>query len=84
VGAKEKRLYFTARLETAATSGYWIRAWRDNRIVLAVDGWYERVGEKPNNIPHFIRRADATPTLMAAIYAPDGFAIVTTNSNMGS
>jgi putative SOS response-associated peptidase YedK len=35
-GRKGKRLYFTARLETAATSGYWNRAWRDNRIVLAV------------------------------------------------
>lgn len=82
-GRKGKRLYFTARLETAATNNYWLRAWRDNRIVLPVDGWYEWVGEKPNNIPYFIRRADGKPALMAAISAPDGFAIVTTNAEHG-
>ena len=55
-GRKGKRRYFTATLETAATNNYWLRAWRENRIVLPVGGRHERAARReyecssvPNN-----------------------------------
>jgi putative SOS response-associated peptidase YedK len=77
------RPYVNARVETASTSGFWKQMWRHGRILVPADGWYEWTGEKGKRIPHFIQRKDAAPLLLAAIAAPDGFAIVTAAADEG-
>ena len=77
------RMYVNARVEKAATSGYWKPLWERGRILVPADGWFEWTGEKPNRQPHFIHRADDEPLLLAAILGSDGFAIITSSADAG-
>jgi putative SOS response-associated peptidase YedK len=77
------RMYVNARVESAATSGYWRPLWERGRILVPADGWFEWTGDKPNRQPHFIHRADDEPLLLAAILGSDGFAIVTSSADAG-
>ncbi|MDB5414474.1 MAG: yedK [Rubritepida sp.] len=76
------RPYANARTDKA-NSGFWSRMWRDGRIIVPADGWYEWTGPKKNREPHFVFPADRAPLLLAAISAPDGFAIVTSEAEGG-
>jgi putative SOS response-associated peptidase YedK len=77
------RPYVNARVETASTSGFWKRMWQHGRVLVPADGWYEWTGPKGARVPHFIERRDHEPLLLAAIAAPDGFAIVTAAADEG-
>ncbi|MDR5854252.1 SOS response-associated peptidase [Caballeronia sp. LZ062] len=75
--AREQKLPHTinARVETASTSAYFRDLWRNARILVPADGWFEwrveprpgdRAGE-PFQQPYFIRRADGEPMFLAAL-----------------
>ena len=77
------RMYVNARVEKAATSGYWKPLWERGRILVPADGWFEWTGNKPNGQPHSIHRTDDGPLLGAAILGSDGFALVTRSADAG-
>jgi len=77
------RPYVNARVETASTSGFWKQMWRHGRVLVPADGWYEWTGPKGARVAHFIERRDQAPLFLAAIAAPDGFAIVTAAADEG-
>lgn len=64
-----------ARVETASTSAYFRDLWRNARILVPADGWFEwrvepRPGDragKPFKQPYYIRRADGEPMFLAAL-----------------
>jgi len=76
-------MYVNAKVETATKSRYWGPLWRDGRVIVPADGWYEWTGEKPNRVPHFIRAVDGQPLMLAAISAPEGFVILTDAADAG-
>ena len=77
------KAYVNARVETAATSGFWRHMWQHGRILVPADGWFEWPGTKGAKTPYFIERKDNAPLLLAGIAAADGFAIVTAAADEG-
>lgn len=67
-----------ARVETAATSPYFRRAWQAGRCLVPADGWYEWKETAVGKQPYFIHRADGQPVLMAGLYETNQHAKITT------
>lgn len=64
----EKKRYINAKVETAATLGYFRRAWQSGRCLVPADGWYEWKVTPKGRQPYYIYRADGEPVLMAGLY----------------
>jgi putative SOS response-associated peptidase YedK len=56
-----------ARIETAATKPYFRHMFREGRVIVPADGWYEWTGEKGHKQPWYIHRKDDAPLFLAAI-----------------
>ncbi len=67
-----------ARVETAATSPYFRRAWKAGRCLVPADGWYEWKQTTTGKQPYFIYRADGQPVLMAGLYETNQHANIST------
>lgn len=67
--AKEKGIPQTinARIEKAATGRYFRHMWREGRVIVPADGWYEWTGEKGHKQPWYIRLKTDKPMFMAGI-----------------
>lgn len=75
-----------ARLEKAATGRFFGSLWRNGRVIVPAEGWYEWTGKPGHKQPWYIHRADGQPMFLAALASfrpthdparPPGFAIVT-------
>ncbi|SNS14102.1 Putative SOS response-associated peptidase YedK [Noviherbaspirillum humi] len=56
-----------ARIENALTSAYFRGMWKNGRIIVPADGWYEWTGERGSKQPWYVRRRDGAPLYMAAL-----------------
>jgi putative SOS response-associated peptidase YedK len=81
-----------ARIEKASTGNYFRHMWRQGRVIVPADGWYEWTGEKGHKQPWYIRLKTDRPMFMAAItnFMPykegppgSGFVIVTAAAEAG-
>lgn len=81
-----------ARIEKAATGRFFAPLWREGRVIVPADGWYEWTGKPGQKQPWYIRLANDRPMFLAAIASlrpdrdPDsgcGFAIVTEAADAG-
>lgn len=68
--ADSKKEYSNARRDKLL-GGYWKGLLKKCRGVIAVDGWYEWTGEKPNKQAWHIHRKDRQPILLAALTTID-------------
>ncbi|MGC8462462.1 MAG: SOS response-associated peptidase [Acidimicrobiales bacterium] len=59
---------FNARAETVATKPAFRSAFRRRRLVLPVDGFYEWGPSGRGRRPHYVRRADGAPVLLAGVW----------------
>lgn len=50
-----------------AMGGFWKSLWKNGRLIVPADGWYEWVGEKPNKQPYFITPRNHEPMFMCAV-----------------
>lgn len=92
--AKEKGLppSINARIETAATKPYFRHMFREGRIIVPADGWYEWTKVERHKQPWYIRLKSDRPLFLAAIsnFRPRtfqtkevGFVIVTAAADAG-
>lgn len=67
--AVEKKIPMSinARLESATTKPYFRHMFRERRIIVPADGWYEWTGEKGHKQPWYIRLKSNQPMFLAAI-----------------
>jgi putative SOS response-associated peptidase YedK len=56
-----------ARLETAASGRFFRHMFREGRVIVSANGWFEWTGEKGKKQPWYIRLKDGQPAFMAAI-----------------
>lgn len=74
--AKRAARQINARIETAAGSRAYARAFKRRRCAVPFDGWYEWSGPKSARQPHWIHRGDESPFLFAGLWElwtpPDG------------
>ncbi len=79
-------LAINARLEKAASGRFFGPLWRNGRVIVPAEGWYEWTGKPGQKQPWYIHRADGAPMFLAALASmqptgdparPPGFAIVT-------
>jgi len=84
-------MMINARLDKAGTST-WKGMWKDRRVLVPADGWYEWIAEEGAKQPYFITPIDGLPLYFAALtsvhegrepYPGDGFVIVTDASEAG-
>ena len=75
---------FNARAETAADRPSFRDAFRSQRLLLPVDGFFEWDRRGAQKVPHFFTRADGGPVVLAGLYdrwrdprAPDAAPLVT-------
>ena len=75
---------FNARAETVATKPSFRDAFRSQRLLIPVDGFFEWDRRGDTKVPHFFTRADGTPIVLAGLYdrwrdprAPDAAPLVT-------
>ena len=68
-----------ARVETAAEKPYFREAWRNRRCVVPADGYYEwqEFAGGDSKQPMYISLANERPMLLAGLYVPGGFAVIT-------
>lgn len=59
---------FNARAETVATKPAFRSAFRRRRLVLPVDGFYEWGPSGRGRRPHYVRRTDGGPVLLAGVW----------------
>jgi putative SOS response-associated peptidase YedK len=73
-------------------SSAWKALWRNGRVIVPGDGWFEWVDAVDGSQPYFIRRMDGEPLFMAALTSQqleteahdgDGFMIVVTAADAG-
>jgi putative SOS response-associated peptidase YedK len=50
-----------------ASSPMWRALWKNGRVIVAADGWYEWTGEKGDKQPWFIKSKDGEPIFIAAL-----------------
>lgn len=84
---------FNARCETLSTSRVFGEPFRRRRCVVPVSGFYEWSGAPAGRVPHYVRRLDETPLLLAGVWDRwrepasgawlPGFAIVTVPAHDG-
>lgn len=81
-----------ARVENAMTKPFYRELWRNGRIIVPADGWFEWTGEKGRKQPWYIRLKSDRPMFLAALtdWQPykvtppeSGFVIVTASSDGG-
>lgn len=67
--AAEKKLPMSinARLETAATKPFFRHMFREGRVIVPADGWFEWTGEKGHKQPWYVRLKSDRPMFLAAI-----------------
>jgi putative SOS response-associated peptidase YedK len=87
--ARKVPMMVNARLDKAAT-GTWKSMWKNNRVIVPADGWYEWVLEEGAKQPYFIQPIDGKPLFLAGLssvrgepHEGDGFVIVTDASDAG-
>ena len=56
-----------ARSDSAPSSGYFRQMWRNGRVVVPADGWYEWRTESSVAQPYYIYRRSREPVLLAAL-----------------
>ena len=66
--AKRAARQINARIETAAGSRAYARAFKRRRCAVPFDGWYEWSGPKSARRPHWIHRGDEQPFLLAGLW----------------
>jgi putative SOS response-associated peptidase YedK len=92
--AKEKKLPMAANATIEkARSPYWRGLWKNGRVIVPADGWYEWTGERGNKQPWYIRHKEDRPIFLAAVssFKPGaaeqpygaGFAMVTAEAYGG-
>lgn len=59
---------FNARAETAATKPSFRDAYKSQRVLLPVDGFFEWDQRTSTKVPHFFTRADGGPIVLAGLY----------------
>ncbi len=89
--ARKVPMMINARLDKAGTST-WKGMWKDRRVLVPADAWYEWIAEEGGKQPYFIAPIDGQPLYFAALtsvrdghesYDGDGFVIVTDASDAG-
>jgi len=87
--ARKVPMMVNARLDKAAT-GTWKSMWKNNRVIVPADGWYEWVLEEGGKQPYFITPIDGEPLFLAGLssvrgepHEGDGFVIVTDAADAG-
>ncbi|KDB08975.1 protein of unknown function DUF159 [Burkholderia sp. lig30] len=75
-----------------AAGSMWAPCWREGRVIVPCDGWFEWLPQADGSQPYFIRRLDAEPLFMAAVTTlcadddvrdDDGFMIVVAPAGNG-
>ncbi len=74
----DDRKPINARVETAAMSPYFRRAWKSNRCLIPADGWYEWKMTDEGNQPYFIHDVNNQPVMLAGLYETNHHANATT------
>lgn len=80
--ARKVPMMINARLDKANSSA-WKAMWKNNRVIVPADGWYEWVLEEGAKQPYFITPIDAEPLFFAGLSsaragegAKDGYGFV--------
>jgi putative SOS response-associated peptidase YedK len=66
--ARDKKIPMAANATIEkAKSPYWRGLWKNGRVIVPADGWYEWTGPKGNKQPWYIKRRDGGSLFLAAV-----------------
>jgi len=70
-----------ARIETAATKGFFASSWASRRCIVPADGWYEWRLETGKKQPYYFRRSDRKPLFLAGLWVKTTFCLITRDAD---